>query len=199
MKSDIGNIRNKRIILSLIDEEPIKYDSISAASRATGAEYCTLINAYKKTNRIHPVIFKSKGKRYVLRREGLEDDFDIKVCIDHKTASENRDESKLIPIRHRDFVEFIKGKRFEGFENYSWKEIKEMFGYKPIPSSRDKVSITIDDGEKETTYSSLGEAVRLSGLTWHIISGVRKVIGSSESIKINNNGKEYILKFKLKK
>ena len=168
MMSDIENKRSKRVILSLIDEEPITYDSIIAASRATGAEYCTLTNAYKKTNRIHPIIFKSKGKRYILRREGLKDDFDVKLGIEHKIVKENRVESEngeLIPINHKDFMKFIKGKRFSGFDDYSWAEIKEMFGYKPVSSRRDKVRITINDGEKETTYNSLGEAVKYSGLS----------------------------------
>ena len=191
--NDIGNTNNgKRISLSLIDEEPITYNSIIAASRATGAEYCTLVGGYKKTDKIHPVIFKSRGKKYVLRREGLEDHFDVKLCIKPKISSEDRE---LIPINHKDFMKFIKGKRFEGYENYSWKEIKGMFGYKPAYSRRDKVRITIDDGEKETTYNSLGEAVKSSGLTWYMINCARKVIGNSESIKVNNNDKEYNLKF----
>ena len=43
---------------------------------------------------------------------------------------ENND---LIPISHKDFNEFIKGKGFVGRNNYKLKELKAMFGFKPLP------------------------------------------------------------------
>ena len=38
----------------------------------------------------------------------------------------------LIPISHKDFNEFIKGKGFVGRNNYKLKELKAMFGFKPL-------------------------------------------------------------------
>ena len=39
---------------------------------------------------------------------------------------------ELIPISHKDFNEFIKGKGFVGRNNYKLKELKAMFGFKPL-------------------------------------------------------------------
>ena len=38
----------------------------------------------------------------------------------------------LIPISHKDFNEFIKGKGFTGRKNYRLKDLKAMFGFKPL-------------------------------------------------------------------
>ena len=38
----------------------------------------------------------------------------------------------LCPIRHREFNEFIKGKGFKGRNNYKLRDLKAMFGFKPM-------------------------------------------------------------------
>ena len=38
----------------------------------------------------------------------------------------------LRPIRHKEFNEFIKGKGFKGRNNYKLKDLKAMFGFKPM-------------------------------------------------------------------
>ena len=38
----------------------------------------------------------------------------------------------LKPITHKEFNEFIKGKGFKGRNNYKLKELKAMFGFKPV-------------------------------------------------------------------
>ena len=38
----------------------------------------------------------------------------------------------LHPIRHKEFNEFIKGKGFKGRNNYKLKDLKAMFGFKPM-------------------------------------------------------------------
>ena len=38
----------------------------------------------------------------------------------------------LTPIRHKEFYEFIKGKGFKGRNNYKLKDLKAMFGFKPM-------------------------------------------------------------------
>ena len=38
----------------------------------------------------------------------------------------------LRPITHKDFNEFIKGKGFTGRNNYKLKDLKAMFGFKPM-------------------------------------------------------------------
>ena len=39
---------------------------------------------------------------------------------------------ELHPIRHKEFNEFIKGKGFTGRNNYKLKDLKAMFGFKPM-------------------------------------------------------------------
>ena len=41
-------------------------------------------------------------------------------------------ENDLCPITHKEFNEFIKGKGFQGRNNYKLKDLKAMFGFKPM-------------------------------------------------------------------
>ena len=41
-------------------------------------------------------------------------------------------EKDLTPITHKEFNEFIKGKGFKGRNNYKLKDLKAMFGFKPM-------------------------------------------------------------------
>ena len=41
-------------------------------------------------------------------------------------------EKDLTPITHKQFNEFIKGKGFKGRNNYKLKDLKAMFGFKPM-------------------------------------------------------------------
>ena len=42
-------------------------------------------------------------------------------------------EGDLMPIRHKEFNEFIKGKGFKGRKNnYKLRVLKAMFGFKPM-------------------------------------------------------------------
>ena len=38
----------------------------------------------------------------------------------------------LCPIRHKEFNEFIKGRGFKGRNNYKLRDLKAMFGFKPM-------------------------------------------------------------------
>ena len=38
----------------------------------------------------------------------------------------------LTPIRHKEFNKFIKGKGFKGRNNHKLKDLKAMFGFKPM-------------------------------------------------------------------
>ena len=38
----------------------------------------------------------------------------------------------LRPITHKEFNEFIKGKGFKGQNNYKLRDLKAMFGFKPM-------------------------------------------------------------------
>ena len=54
---------------------------------------------------------------------------------------------ELIPISHKDFNEFINGKGFVGRNNYKLRELKAMFGFKPL-TNKNQVTVTIDDGKE---------------------------------------------------
>ena len=41
-------------------------------------------------------------------------------------------EKDLMPITHKGFNEFIKGKGFKGRNNYKLRDLKAMFGFKPM-------------------------------------------------------------------
>ena len=38
----------------------------------------------------------------------------------------------LHPIKHKEFNEFIKGKGFKGRNNYKLRDLKAVFGFKPM-------------------------------------------------------------------
>ena len=46
----------------------------------------------------------------------------------------NNNYKDFTPIRHKEFNEFIKGKGFKGRNNYKLKDLKAMFGFKPMIS-----------------------------------------------------------------
>ena len=43
-----------------------------------------------------------------------------------------REPKELVNITHKEFNEFIKGKGFTGRNNYKLKDLKAMFGFKPM-------------------------------------------------------------------
>ena len=69
----------------------------------------------------------------------------------------------LIPISHKDFNEFIKGKGFVGRNNYKLKELKAMFGFKPLTNKK-QVTVTIDDGKEISMYESISKASLATGI-----------------------------------
>ena len=59
----------------------------------------------------------------------------------------------LCPIRHKEFNEFIKGKGFKGRNNYKLKDLKAMFGFKPVITGS-PATISFDQLEP-TRYDSM--------------------------------------------
>ena len=73
-----------------------------------------------------------------------------------EVVNENRDGFILVdidpfenlkPISHKDFNEFIKGKGFKGRNNYKMKDLKAMFGFKPLKYGN-QTAVSIDDGKE---------------------------------------------------
>ena len=67
------------------------------------------------------------------------------------------------PISHKQFNEFIKGKGFKGRNNYKLKELKVIFGFKPLFERRPLV-ISLEDMEP-TTFDSMRKAAKAIGVT----------------------------------
>ena len=73
------------------------------------------------------------------------------------------DPGHLRPISHKEFNEFIKGKGFKGRNEYSLKELKAKFGFKPMYDRR-MLTISSEDLEP-TTFDSLRQASKATGVT----------------------------------
>ena len=52
----------------------------------------------------------------------------------------------LTPIRHKEFNKFIKGKGLKGRNNYKLRDLKAMFGFKPMITG---IPLTISSNELE--------------------------------------------------
>ena len=70
----------------------------------------------------------------------------------------------LTPIRHKEFNEFIKGKGFKGRNNYKLRDLKDMFGFKPMISGS---PVTISSDELEPTrFDSMSKASTSTGIPY---------------------------------
>ena len=72
----------------------------------------------------------------------------------------------LKPITHKESNEFIKGKGFKGRNNYKLKELKAMFGFKPMVLGS---PITISKaGEEPITFDSISKVKLQHLLEYHV-------------------------------
>ena len=115
--------------------------------------------------------------------------------------SENRDEdlsNDLTPISHKDFNEFIKGKGFVGRNNYKLKELKAMFGFKPL-AYRNQTIVNIDDGKQFRTFESISKASIGSGIPYTTLIHARKKSklnpNSDDPVTIRSGGNIHVIKF----
>ena len=70
----------------------------------------------------------------------------------------------LAPIRHKEFNEFIKGKGFKGRNNYKLRDLKAMFGFKPMVTGS---PVTISSNELEPTrFDSMSKASTSTGIPY---------------------------------
>ena len=65
---------------------------------------------------------------------------------------------------HKEFYEFIKGKGFKGRNNYKLRELKAMFGFKPMITGS---PVTISsDGMEPTKFDSTSKASTSTGIPY---------------------------------
>ena len=73
-------------------------------------------------------------------------------------------EEDLTPIRHKEFNEFIKGKGFKGRNNYKLRDLKVMFGFKPMITGS---PVTISsDGTEPMRFDSMLKASTSTGIPY---------------------------------
>ena len=91
----------------------------------------------------------------------------------------------LTPIRHKEFNEFIKGKGFKGRNNYKLKDLKAMFGFKPMITGS---PVTISSDELEPTrFDSISKASTSTGIPYVTLLYAKK----NSKDRVKSNEKEY--------
>ena len=102
----------------------------------------------------------------------------------------------LVPISHKDFNEFIKGKGFTGRNKYRLKELKAMFGFKPL-TYKNQTRVNIDDGKEFKDYESISKASIGSGISYTALIQAKKKSKSypDAPIPIRSGGNIYVIKF----
>ena len=91
----------------------------------------------------------------------------------------------LTPIRHKEFNEFIKGKGFKGRNIYKLKDLKAMFGFKPMITGS---PVTIFSNELEPTrFNSISKASTSTGIPYFTLIYAK----TNSNDRVKSNGKEY--------
>ena len=94
---------------------------------------------------------------------------------------------RLHPIRHKEFNEFIKGKVFKGRNNYKLRDLKVMFGFKPMITGS---SVTISSNQLEPTrFDSMSKASTSTGIPYFTLLYAKK----NSRHRVHSNGKEYTI------
>ena len=93
----------------------------------------------------------------------------------------------LTPIRHKEFNEFIKRKGFKGRNNYKLRDLKAMFGFKPMITGS---PVTISSDELEPTrFNSVSKASTSTAIPYVTLLYAKK----NSRYQVCSNGKEYTL------
>ena len=81
----------------------------------------------------------------------------------------------LTPIGHKEFNEFIKRKGFKGRNNYKLRDLKAMFGFKPMITGS---PVTIySDGAEPTRFNSMSKASTSTGIPYVTFYMLRRIPG----------------------
>ena len=87
---------------------------------------------------------------------------------------------ELRPISHKKFNKFIKGKEFKGRKDYTLKDLKAKFGFKPLVERR---ALVVSSNDMEPTeFHSMREATKVIGMGERVIRYAR------------NNGRDFMRK-----
>ena len=96
-------------------------------------------------------------------------------------------EGDLTPIMHKEFSEFIKGKGFKGRNNYKLRDLKAMFGFKPMITGS---PVMISSNELEPMrFDSMSKASTSTGISYVTLLYAKK----NSRHRVHSNGKEYTI------
>ena len=96
-------------------------------------------------------------------------------------------EKDLTPIRHKEFNEFIKGKGFKERNNYKLRDLKAIFGFKPMITGS---PVTISSDELEPLrFDSVLKASASTGIPYVTLLYAKK----NSRHRVHSNGKEYTI------
>ena len=96
-------------------------------------------------------------------------------------------EKDLRPITHKEFNEFIKGKGFKGRNNHKLRDLKAMFGFKPMITGS-PVMIS-SDGMEPTRFNSISKASTSTGKPYVMLLYAKR----NSRNRVHSNGKEYTI------
>ena len=98
-----------------------------------------------------------------------------------------QESKELVPITHKELNEFIKGKGFTGRNNYKLKDLKAMFGFKPVITGS---PVTISsNGLEPTRFDSMSKASASTGIPYATLLYAKK----NSRNRVRSNGKEYTI------
>ena len=131
-------------------------------------------------------LIKSNLSIYALSRELLIQAFSCSpfYYVLYKMDNNYKD---LRPIRHKEFNEFIKGKGFKGRNNYKLRDLKAMFGLKPMITGS-PVTISSDELEPKR-FDSMSKASTSMGIPYVTLLYAKK----NSKDRVRSNGKEYTI------
>ena len=96
-------------------------------------------------------------------------------------------EEELRPITHKEFNEFIKGKGLKGRNNYKLRDLKAMFGFKPMTTGS---PVTISSNEFEPTrFDSMSKASTSTRIPYVTLLYAKR----NSRNQVRSNGKEYTM------
>ena len=96
-------------------------------------------------------------------------------------------EVDLTPISHKEFNEFIKGKGFKGRNNYKLRDLKAMFGFKPMITGS-PVMISSDQLEP-MRFDSMSKASTSTGIPYVMLLYAKR----NSRHRVLSNGKKYTI------
>ena len=88
------------------------------------------------------------------------------------------------PITQKEFNEFIKGKGFTGRNNYKLKDLKVMFGFRPMITGS-PVMIS-SDGVEPTRFDSMSKASTSTGIPYATLLYAKKILNPEFALMEKN-------------